>query len=330
MIRLPQIKHLSLLLALLLTLSPGPSAWQRLMAAEREVSIARDFGTLYGTLVQPDDSTAGTAVLFIAGSGPTDRDCNSRLGIRTNAFRYLADALEAAGIASLRYDKRGIGQSVYDDPERLKEVVFEDFVTDAAAWVDYLAGEGYRKIVLLGHSEGALIALCAAQGNERVTAVIEVSGAGQSLDFILQGQLASQLALADPGLYVQATGIIDRLRAGKRVDEVPQSLATLFHPSVQSFLISAFRYDPCRLVAALDIPVLIVQGDNDLQVPTREAEALAAAQPRARKIIVKGMTHTLKTSDGHTQNEQLAAYTDSTLALAPGLTDAITEFIKAL
>lgn len=321
------LKHLSLtLLLLLLTGVSGRS----LQAAEREVSIARDFGTLYGTLVLPDDSPAETAVLIIAGSGPTDRDCNSKLGMRTNAFRYLADALEEAGIASLRYDKRGIGQSVYDDPERLKEVVFEDFVADAAAWVDYLAGEGYRKIVLLGHSEGALIALCAAQGNERISAVIEVAGAGRSLDFILQGQLAGQLALADPGLYVQATGIIDRLRAGKRVDEVPQPLASLFHPSVQPFLISAFRYDPCRLVAALEIPVLIVQGNNDLQVPVAEADALAAAQPHARKVIVKGMVHTLKTSDGHTLNEQLAAYTDSTLGLAPGLTDAVTEFILAL
>lgn len=318
-----------LFLTLLLLLLTGVSG-RSLQAAEREVSIARDFGTLYGTLVLPDDSPAETAVLIIAGSGPTDRDCNSKLGMRTNAFRYLADALEEAGIASLRYDKRGIGQSVYDDPERLKEVVFEDFVADAAAWVDYLAGEGYRKIVLLGHSEGALIALCAAQGNERISAVIEVAGAGRSLDFILQGQLAGQLALADPGLYVQATGIIDRLRAGKRVDEVPQPLASLFHPSVQPFLISAFRYDPCRLVAALEIPVLIVQGDNDLQVPVAEADALAAAQPRARKVIVKGMAHTLKTSDGHTLNEQLAAYTDSTLGLAPGLTDAVTEFILAL
>lgn len=318
-----------LFLTLLLLLLTGVSG-RSLQAAEREVSIARDFGTLYGTLVLPDDSPAETAVLIIAGSGPTDRDCNSKLGMRTNAFRYLADALEEAGIASLRYDKRGIGQSVYDDPERLKEVVFEDFVADAAAWVDYLAGEGYRKIVLLSHSEGALIALCAAQGNERISAVIEVAGAGRSLDFILQGQLAGQLALADPGLYVQATGIIDRLRAGKRVDEVPQPLASLFHPSVQPFLISAFRYDPCRLVATLEIPVLIVQGDNDLQVPVAEADALAAAQPRARKVIVKGMAHTLKTSDGHTLNEQLAAYTDSTLGLAPGLTDAVTEFILAL
>lgn len=321
-------KQLRLRLALLTVLLAGMPG-NPLRAAEREVKLARDFGTLYGTLTTPD-TPSETAVIIIAGSGPTDRNGNNRLGIRTNAYLYLAEALEEAGIASLRYDKRGIGQSVYDDPAQLSEVVFEDFVADAAAWIDFLADEGFRKVVLLGHSEGAMIALCAAQGDERVSAVIEVAGAGRPLDFILQGQLAGQLALTDPGLYVQATGIIDRLRSGKRVDEVPQPLAALFHPSVQSFLISAFRYDPCRLIAALKVPVLIVQGDNDLQVPVAEAEALAAAQPRARKVIVEGMTHTLKTGTGHTQNEQLAAYTDSTLGLAPELTEAVTEFIGTL
>lgn len=322
------IKQLSLRLALLSVLLAGVPG-NPLRAAEREVKLTRDFGTLYGTLTTPDTSSE-TAVVIIAGSGPTDRDGNNKLGIRTNAYRYLAETLGEAGFAALRYDKRGIGQSVYDDPEQLKEVVFEDFVADAAAWADFLTGEGFRKIVLLGHSEGAMIALCAAQEDPHVAAVIEVAGAGRSLDFILQGQLAGQLALTDPGLYVQATGIIDRLRSGKRVEEVPQSLAALFHPSVQPFLISAFRYDPCRLIAALEIPVLIVQGDNDLQVPAAEAEALAAAQPRARKVIVGGMTHTLKTSTGHTINEQLAAYTDSTLGLAAELTEAVTEFLKTL
>lgn len=305
-------------------------AGPRLAAAEREVTLTRDFGTLYGTLTEPDSSKSETVVVMIAGSGPTDRNGNNRLGIRTNAYLYLAQALEKAGIASLRYDKRGIAQSAYDDPERLSEVVFEDFVADAAAWVEHLSDEGYRKIVLLGHSEGALIALCAAQENPRVTAVIEVAGAGRPLDFILQGQLARQLATTDPGLYIRAAGIIDALRRGERVEEIPQSLTSLFHPSVQPFLISAFRYDPCRLIATLEIPVLILQGDNDLQVPVGEADALATAQPRARKVVIGGMTHTLKKSDGRTLNEQLAAYTDSTQALAPGLNEAIEEFLGAL
>lgn len=305
-------------------------AGPRLAAAEREVSLTRDFGTLYGTLTEPDSSKSETVVVMIAGSGPTDRNGNNRLGIRTNAYLYLAEALEEAGIASLRYDKRGIAQSVYDDPERLSEAVFEDFAADAAAWVEHLSNEGYRKIVLLGHSEGALIALCAAQENPRVTAIVTVAGAGRPLDFILQGQLARQLATTDPGLYIRAAGIIDALRRGERVEEIPQSLTSLFHPSVQPFLISAFRYDPCQLIASLEIPVLILQGDNDLQVPVGEADALAAAQPRARKAVIGGMTHTLKRSDGHTLNEQLAAYTDSTLALAPGLNETLEAFLGAL
>lgn len=139
-------------------------------AGERNVSLERDFGTLYGTLLTPDAGTETVAVI-IAGSGPTPRNGN------VNSYLYLAQALEKAGIASLRYDKRGIGASRFTEPEKMADAVLGDFIGDAAAWADYLADEGFRRVILIGHSEGALIAFCAAQQTPKVAAVISVAGA---------------------------------------------------------------------------------------------------------------------------------------------------------
>lgn len=310
-----------LLLTILLA-ALGPAA------AGRSVTLVRDFGTLVGTLTEPAGGSE-TVALLIAGSGPTDRNGNNPQGLRTDSYRYLAESLARAGVASLRYDKRGIGASRYEHPERMAEVVFEDFVGDAAAWVDTLAAQGYRRIVLIGHSEGALVALCAAQHNPHIAAVVSLAGPGFPFDTVLKRQLA-MLPLEQIALYVRAESMLNALRRGERIADVPPPLLPLFHASVQPFVISILRYDPRQLIAALRIPVLIVQGDNDLQVTLEDADALQQAQPRARKVLVEGMTHTLKPSEGRTQAEQMNAYTDSTLAPAPDLIRTLTDFFEGL
>ena len=125
------------LLAAILLLAAANAA-----AGEKSVSLERDFGTLRGTLLTPE-AGSGTAALIIAGSGPTPRNGNA------NNYLYLAQALEKAGVASLRYDKRGIGASRFDDPAKMSDAVLEDFIGDAAAWAEFLAGEGFRRIVLI-------------------------------------------------------------------------------------------------------------------------------------------------------------------------------------
>ena len=183
-------------------------AFAHTAAGERNVSLERDFGTLYGTLLTPDAGTETVAVI-IAGSGPTPRNGN------VNSYLYLAQALEKAGIASLRYDKRGIGASRFTEPEKMADAVLGDFIGDAAAWADYLAGEGFRRVVLIGHSEGALIAFCAAQQTPKVAAVVSLAGAGYPLDEILQLQLASQLLPDNMDLLLQANANPAR-RSSKR------------------------------------------------------------------------------------------------------------------
>lgn len=310
-----------------------------LTAAEKEIRLDRDFGTLYGTLRTPE-SGCRIAALLIAGSGPTDRNCNSAMGLYTDSFIYLADALEKQGIASLRYDKRGIGASRYDDPEQIYEISFDDYIGDAAAWVAWLRAEGYEKVVLIGHSEGSLISFCVAAGEggtrvqEQMTiparrqkahetlrakdsdeaddngiaddadtnhptlpiasasslpdAVISLAGAGFPLDRVVLAQLSSQ---CDIGTLLRASEIFNSLRQGKTVEDYPRELSMLFLPYLQRYWITQLKYDPQEMIRRIRIPVLIVNGTNDIQIPVANADALRKAKPDAELLLIQGMTH---------------------------------------
>lgn len=301
-------------------------------AAEHAVVLERDFGKLYGTLLTPAGAEARTAVLIIAGSGPTDRDGNSPLGVSADSYHLLAEALADAGIASLRYDKRAIAQSIVD-PQTIADLTLDDYIADAAALADYLHAQGYERVVLAGHSEGALIALCAAQQSPAVSAVVTLCGAGYPMDEILRLQLARQLAPAHMELLLEAEGILAALKRGEKVDMSAHSqmLYGLFNPGVQQFLISSLRRDPQREIRDVKVPVLVVGGDNDLQVSADNAAALAKARPGAEKVIVEGMTHPLKHSGEKTLEGQLrTVYKDPALPLDTTLTAAVIGFIRGL
>lgn len=300
-------------------------------AGERPWRLDRDFGTLFGSLRTPD-AGSGTAVLLIAGSGPTDRDGNSPLGVGAATYRLLAEALEEAGIASLRYDKRAIGASRLEDPSRLDSLRFEEYIDDAAACAEALRAEGFRRVVLAGHSEGSLIAFAAAR-RCGADAVVSLSGAGYPLDEVLLTQLAVQLIPARIDLYMEAQRIVARLKQGERVEMTyrPRELYALFNPGVQPFLISQMQYDPCREVRALTVPVLLVGGDNDLQIKPDNLDALAAAQPRAARLLVAGMAHTLKCTGERTLDGQMrSVYADPSIPLPPELVEALVAFIRGL
>ena len=119
---------------------------------------------------------------------------------------------------------------------------------------------------------------------------------------------------------------MDELAAGRAVAEIPPELIGLFRPSVQPFLMSEFKYDPAEEMARLDIPVLIVQGTTDVQITVEDAKRLAAAKRDAKLVILEGMNHTLR--QAATQAEQVKAYYDTSLPLAPRLVDEITTFLK--
>ncbi|HEU5357506.1 MAG TPA: alpha/beta fold hydrolase [Gemmatimonadales bacterium] len=289
-------------------------------------SLAVPGGILRGTLATPTTPGPWPAVLFISGSGPTDRDGNSPLlAGRNNSLRYLADALAARGIASVRYDKRGIAAS-NGFALREADLRFDDYVGDAATWIRALkADRRFRSVTVVGHSEGSLVGMLAA-AEAGADAFVSIAGAGRPIAQILHEQLAPQLP---PDLLRQADSIMARLGTGERVDSVPPRLWMLYRQSVQGYLISWMRHDPARDLAALKVPVLIAQGTTDIQVDTLDARLLAAADPAARLLLIPGMNHVLKMVPAD-RAAQVASYSDPALPVAPALVYGIATLVLGL
>jgi alpha-beta hydrolase superfamily lysophospholipase len=286
------------------------------------VTLPTEPAPLHGTLLTPDGPTRAVA-LIIAGSGPTDRDGNSPLGVSASSYRLLAEGLAAHGIATVRTDKRGIGESAQPGMAEAG-LRFTDYADDARAWAAEAARLTGRPCVwLIGHSEGALVALvAAADGDDAVCGLVLLSGAGRPIGAVLREQLAG---VPEPFLS-RALAILAELEAGRPVAEVPPQLAALFRPSVQPYMISWLPLDPAAMVAAYEGPVMIGQGTTDIQVSVADAEAMAAARPDATLKIWEGVNHLLKVAPAD-RAANAATYRDPALPLAPGVVDDIAGFI---
>jgi pimeloyl-ACP methyl ester carboxylesterase len=296
------------------------------VAAQRPVSLDVGGGTVYGTELTPDGVKGKVPVVLLhSGSGPTDRDGNNPMLPGPNdSLRMVAEALAQRGIASVRYDKRGIGSSALPVWKE-KDMRLDDYIDDASAWLRKLrADQRFSRVVMAGHSEGAQIAAEACkQGG--ADACVLIAGAGHTIDDILRDQLKTKLP---PALFDENERILVSLKQGKTVDKVPPALMTLYHPSVQPYLISSLQHDPRTAIAALAMPVLILQGSSDIQVQPSEAEALAAAAPRAKLVLVEGMNHLLKMV-GEDEALQQKSYGSPELPVAPQLIDALSSFVNA-
>jgi alpha-beta hydrolase superfamily lysophospholipase len=280
-------------------------------------------GTLFGTMLKPAGDAPQTVALLIAGSGPTDRDGNNPEGGKSDSLKRLAQSLAKQGIASLRYDKRGVAASRAATPDE-HSLSVEAYVNDAIAWSRLLRQDpDFNDLVLIGHSEGALIASLAAP-EAQASAVISLAGTGRPIDQVLREQIATRLP---PKPRAQSNAILDLLMQGEMTDQVPENLQVLFRPSVQPYLISLLRQNPAKAFAQLQIPALIVQGSHDIQVSVEDALALSAAKPDAELLIVPGMNHVLRIVNPDLQS-QIASYNNPKLPFAAGLAEHIGQFIK--
>jgi pimeloyl-ACP methyl ester carboxylesterase len=291
-----------------------------------EVTVAGPQGTLAGTLLDPGKDAP--AVLMIPGSGPTDRDGNNPLGVKGGVYRQLAEALAAKKVATLRIDKRGMFGSKAAIADA-NAVTIGDYAADAHAWVDMVrAKTGRRCVWLLGHSEGALVALQAAQNPTGICGLVLVAGAGRPLGEVIRAQLRANPANAP--LLPQGEAALDQLEAGKRVPAaaIPAPLQPLFNERVQGYLIDMFQHDPAKLIAAVKLPVLIVQGDKDIQVSVSDAELLKRAQPVATLKLLPGINHVLKSVASDDRAANVATYGDANLAISPAVPDAIAAFVR--
>ncbi|MEO6878284.1 MAG: alpha/beta hydrolase [Gemmatimonadaceae bacterium] len=283
-------------------------------------------GNLEGTLLVPQGGGPFPLVVIIAGSGPTDRDGNSPLlPGANNSLKMLAEGLAGHGIASLRYDKRGVGASRAAMTGEA-DLRFDTGADDAAGWVTMLRPDRrFSTVTIVGHSEGSLLGMLAAR-ETGADGYVSVEGAGRSADLILREQLARQLP---PPLLAQADAGLDTLLAGHTIAAPPPALMSLFRPSVQPYMISWLKVNPQVEIARLTMPVLIVQGTLDGQIPASDAELLAKAQPKAKLLMIDGMNHVMKNVPPDAASQQ-NSYSDPTIPDNPELISGVAGFVKTV
>ena len=288
-------------------------------AQEETIALQTSTGNIEGTLLLPTVEKP-TIALIIAGSGPTDRDGNSS-GLKMNYLKMLAEGLYENNIASIRYDKRGIGASVMPG---LKEddLTFSHFISDAELWMDKIMDDSrFGDIVVIGHSEGSLIGMIASQ-NKNPNKFISIAGPGITMLATLRRQLKDQ----PPYILSMSEPILEKLEKGQTVDSVPPLLNNLFRESVQNYLISVSKYDPAVQISKLKCPVMIVQGTTDIQIEVLDAEKLAEANTNSKLLIIEGMNHILKEAPEN-RLLNIQTYGNPDLKIKEGLADSISKYI---
>ena len=279
-------------------------------------------GDLQGSLIVPAGQSRFDLMILQAGSGPTDRNGNSPLGVSANSYRLLANVLAKEGVATLLIDKRGIAASKAAGKDE-SALVFDNYIEDMAAWATQLKTDRrVKKIILAGHSEGSLIAMIAAQ-KVKADKYISIAGPSKPINEILSWQLNQRAPILAPA----ADSIMNKMKNGEKVDSIPPMLFSLFRPSIQPYMISWMKYNPCEEIKKLSVPVLIIQGTTDLQVQQSEGEALHQCNPASSLSIINGMNHVLKDAPAE-MAANMATYKNADLPLSEKLVADIVKFIK--
>jgi pimeloyl-ACP methyl ester carboxylesterase len=297
---------------------------------ELPYSIRSGTLTLPGTLTVPANYSGQIPVaLIVAGSGPTDRNGNSAGPLRaqnnSNLYAILAWQLADAGIASVRYDKRVLGENLKKiDPTQIS---IDDFIADAIAGARKLVSDRrFSKVILVGHSEGAELVLQAVNRGAPASGIVMLSGAGRPIMQVLREQLSKQLP---PEELVKWDSASARYLRGEDPGDILPGLRPLLMPSNRKFMQTWVKYDPTAEIARVKVPVLIVQGGRDIQVSEADARALKAAQPAAKLVVIPNANHVYRSATSDDRMAQLKLYTDPTIPVVPELAATIAEWIKA-
>jgi pimeloyl-ACP methyl ester carboxylesterase len=298
---------------------------------ETEIEAPGPNGPLKGLMLSPDAAGA-PVVLIVPGSGPTNRDGNSLHGLQTDTYKLLAQGLAAHGIASVRIDKRGLFSSHAAIPNA-NDVTIADYASDVHTWAKAVGEKtGAKCIWVLGHSEGGLVAMAAAKNDPPdICGLLLVAAPGRKFGDILKAQMRSNPANAP--ILDEALPDIDTLEAGKRVElsieHTRPEIFSIFQPAVQGFLIDLMSYDPPKIIASYKGPVLILQGERDIQISIDDAKLLKATDANAKLVLLPDVNHVLKTVDSDDRMANLKTYFDPKLPLAPGVVETIADFITA-
>lgn len=323
---------------LLATAAPCPAAGQTVARADTVApGSARDLPysirghdgiTLAGTLALPASPLRAPipVVLISAGSGPTDRNGNSPAGVSSYTYAQIAWGLASRGIAVVRFDKRGLRTGAAPlDPATLSVA---DFTADVKAGIEQLRRDArFSRVIALGHSEGAMHVLRAANAGAPVAGIAMVAGQGRPMAVVLREQLARQLESAALARYDAA---LPKYLRGEEPGPLPPGLDGLLAPRNRRYWQGIMQYDPAIEIAQTRVPVLVLQGSLDLQVTDVDAKALARACPNATLVMVPNVNHMLKPTAATDIVGQLPSYQDPGLPISPMVVPAIVKWIATL
>jgi uncharacterized protein len=283
-------------------------------AESREVNWQLDSTTVYGTLFRPAGPGPLPAVVMVAGSGPTDRNWNSPLIPGSNgSARLLAEALAQAGIASLRYDKRGVGPHARETlPLLIGHMSMQSFADEVAGAVRILANQEYvrpDRIFALANSEGTLHVLNYHLHNPEIpfAGLVLIGPPGRAVGAVARSQLAAQVAHVSNGDALLALYDAAIARFLKDVpispdpalpEGVQMVLKSLETPANQPFARELWMADAAPLLRQVDVPVLVIIGKKDLQVDWQtDGEPLqqaAAGHAEVTFLFPENANHVLK------------------------------------
>ena len=292
---------------------------QEVNYTEEEISISKFTD---GTLTLPTSGESESLIIFIQGSGPTDRDGNQSM-MKNDGMKKMARELAANGIASFRYDKRVLKMEELKIKE--EDLKFDDLITDAVSVLNYFdEKDEFENLVFAGHSQGSLVGILAAK--EKADAYISLAGAGEPIDNIIVDQV-NKMA---PQLGENARIAFDEIRESGKTTNYNPMLESLFRANAQPYMYNWMQYDPAKEIENLDIPILIINGSADIQVEVEQANMLKTANENAQLVILENMNHIFREIKTEDRLVNTKAYNEPNRPLHPELIPVITDFIKEL
>ena len=297
------------------------SLWSQKTAIDTlEVRISTSSVEIQGTLLKPTSSKKVPLCIIIPGSGPTDRNGNNPM-MKNNSLKFLAEELATNNIATYRFDKSVIHYTK-EQKQQIDSLKFQIFIDEAIAIINYFKlKKEYSKIIVIGHSQGSLVGMIA--GKNLADAFISIAGTARTIDEVLVEQIEKQA----PYLKEETLRIVTELKKGKTVNDFNPLLTSLFNKSIQPFLISWMKFNPSEEIKKLKIPILLINGSKDIQVPTNDAVLLQKANPISQLNIIENMNHVFKEINGDSM-ENMASYSNPKMPIMTELSTIITTFVN--
>ena len=271
---------------------------------------------LPGTLSYLEEQTP--LLIWVHGSGNVDRNGNQQPVIKANYIKQFRDSINKNNIAFYSFDKRTANKN--NKASLLKGVFLKDYVTDVQIAINHFKKEDrFSKIVLVGHSQGSLVAMLAS---ENIDNYISLAGPSKSADQVIIDQIKESAPFLDSITKAH----FKELKEIGNVEKVNPMLQSVFAKQNQAFLRSWIQYNPSEEIKKLSVPILLINGTEDLQVKPQEASELLLANKNAQLVFIKGMNHVLKEVKSMTENK--SSYLKPDYPLSTKLVQVIVEFVK--